>query len=125
MKLSIWTMVVLAFGKMLATGFTLGTGGSGGVFAPALFMGAMLGGAFGKGMQSIFGYSVEPVGFIMVGMAAFFAGIGNVPIAAIIMTSEMAGGYVLKGEGSDFPYWIAYSDPGKSKPGGYLFIARG
>lgn len=95
LKLSIWTMAVLAFGKMLATGFTLGTGGSGGVFAPALFIGAMLGGAFGKGMQSIFGNSVEPAGFVMVGMAAFLAGIGNVPIAAIIMTSEMTGGYGL------------------------------
>ena len=39
--------------------------------------------------------------------------------------SGMAGGYVLKDEGSDFPYWIAYSDTGKSKPGGHLFIARG
>ena len=79
-----------------ATSFTISSGGSGGVFAPSLFIGSMLGGAFGNICQRFFPHIVtEPGAFVLVGMGGFFAGVAKVPIAALIMVAEMTGGYSL------------------------------
>lgn len=95
-KLAIGLMLLAAILKVFATSFTIGSGGSGGIFAPSLFMGAMLGGAFGRIAQDLFPEIItQPTAFVLVGMAAFFAGAANVPISLTIMISEMTGSYGL------------------------------
>ena len=89
-------MAMLVFGKMLATNFTLGSGNSGGVFAPSLFVGAMLGGAFGTLVHAVFpDISATPGAYALVGMAALFAAATHAPITGIIIVFEMSGDYRL------------------------------
>lgn len=89
-------LLILAFAKILATGFTISSGGSGGVFAPSLFIGAMLGGAFGQFFEKLAPHVVtDPSTFVLVGMGGFFAGVAKVPIASLIMVAEMTGSYTL------------------------------
>jgi CIC family chloride channel protein len=85
---------VLLFVKVLATNITLGSGGSGGVFAPSLFMGAMLGEAFGHAVNYLFpGFTAPPGTYALVGMAAFFGGAAHAPATAILILFEMTGDY--------------------------------
>ena len=80
--------------KLLATTLTLGSGGSGGIFAPSLFMGAMLGASFGHISHIIFPEIVAPSGaYALVGMAAFVGGATHAPITAILILFEMTGDY--------------------------------
>jgi chloride channel protein, CIC family len=79
---------------MLATSLTIGIGGSGGVFAPSLFIGAMAGTAFGMAMQAAFPHlGIAPGAYGLVGMAAAFAGAGHAPIAALVIVFELTGEY--------------------------------
>lgn len=87
-----YAMLLLVPAKVLATSFTLGSGGSGGVFAPSLFMGAMLGGAVGYGAQLMLP-AAQPAAYVMVGMAAVFAGMAQAPISAILILFEMTNDY--------------------------------
>jgi CIC family chloride channel protein len=90
------TMFLLASMKIVATCCTISSGGSGGVFGPSVFMGAMLGGAFGfLGHQLAPGWVVHPNSFILVGIGGFFGGVAKVPIASIIMACEMCASYTL------------------------------
>jgi CIC family chloride channel protein len=90
------TMLLLAFLKILGTSCTIGSGGSGGVFGPSVFIGAMLGGAFGfLGHQVAPGWVVNPGSFVLVGIGGFFAGVAKTPISAIIMACEMSASYTL------------------------------
>ncbi|MBC8257665.1 MAG: chloride channel protein [SAR324 cluster bacterium] len=80
--------------KLFATTLTLGSGGSGGIFAPSLFMGAMLGASFGQIAHVFFPEIVAPSGaYALVGMAAFFSGAAHAPITAILILYEMTGDY--------------------------------
>jgi hypothetical protein len=80
--------------KMLATVLTLGAGGSGGIFAPSLFMGAMMGGVFGQMAHHMFPAVTAPAGaYALVGMAAFFSGAAQSPVTAILILFEMTGDY--------------------------------
>ncbi len=89
-------MLTLAGLKILATSFTISSGGSGGVFGPSLFIGAMLGGAVGQVSHEWFPHIVgHPGAFALVGMGAFFAGVAKAPIGALLMVCEMTGGYSL------------------------------
>jgi CIC family chloride channel protein len=89
-------MFLLVFAKIIATSFTISSGGSGGVFAPSLFIGSMLGGFYGNFCAKLFPHWVtHPGAFILVGMGGFFAGVAKVPIASLIMVAEMTGGYSL------------------------------
>jgi CIC family chloride channel protein len=95
-ELAIGLMGTLVVGKIVATSFTIGSGGSGGVFAPSLFIGSMLGGFYGSSCAKCFPHMVtEPAAFVLVGMGGFFAGVAKTPIAALIMVAEMTGGYSL------------------------------
>jgi len=99
-QLGLITLVALLFLKMLATSFTLGSGGSGGVFAPALFMGSMVGGIFGLGVHWLFptltGTQVEAsAAYALVGMGAFFGAAVRGPMTAIILLFEMTRNYEL------------------------------
>lgn len=88
-RLALHLLVLLLFAKMAAFAFTVSSGGSGGVFAPSLFVGAMLGGAFAVILH-------QPCAvFVVVGMAAVFGAAARVPIATMLMVTEMAGGYHL------------------------------
>ena len=93
--LSVTLMLVLAAAKILATCCTVSSGGSGGVFGPSLFIGAMLGGAVGQLLENSFlsGWVVEPRTFALVGMVGFFSGIAKTPIASLILITEMAQSY--------------------------------
>ncbi len=89
-------LFVLAFLKPLATSMTLGSGNSGGIFAPALFSGAALGGAFGQIVESLVpGATAGPGAFATVGMAAVFAGAARAPFTAILIVFEMTNDYRL------------------------------
>lgn len=82
--------------KILSTSLTLGSGGSGGIFAPTLFMGAGLGGALGIIFHVLLPFEVsEPMAFALVGMAALFAGAGRAPITCIVIIMEMTDDYHL------------------------------
>ena len=95
-ELKIQFMLLAMVLKILATSFTISSGGSGGVFAPSLFIGGMLGGAFGQISAHFFPELISsPTAFVLVGMGAFFAGAAKVPISSMIMVSEMTGGYQL------------------------------
>ncbi len=84
----------LFFLKILGTSITIGSGGSGGVFAPSLYAGAMLGLAFGLIAQAIFPSVVtNPGAFSLVGMAAFLGGATHAPITAILILFEMTNDY--------------------------------
>ncbi len=95
-KVALWVMLVVALAKVLATGLTISSGGSGGVFAPSLVIGGMLGGAFGATAFALFPTLVhDPRAYVLIGMAGFFAGVSNTPIATLIMVSELTGNYAL------------------------------
>jgi len=80
--------------KILATVITLGSGGSGGIFAPSLFMGAMLGEAFGAVASQLFpGVTAPPGAYALVGMSAFFTGAAHAPVTSILILFEMTGNY--------------------------------
>jgi len=95
-NLPIYLMLTIGALKVLATSFSIGSGGSGGIFAPSLFMGAMFGGAFGGLAHQMFPQVItQPGAFVLVGMAGFFAGAANVPVSVTIMITEMTGSYNL------------------------------
>jgi len=95
-KSSFILLFLLIFLKPLATSFTLGSGNSGGVFAPSLFSGAALGGAFGLVVERLFpGATAGPGAFATVGMAAVFAGAARAPFTAILIVFEMTNDYRL------------------------------
>ncbi|HEX6306315.1 MAG TPA: chloride channel protein [Anaerolineales bacterium] len=95
-QLSFVLLLLLVVLKPLATSFTLGSGNSGGVFAPALFTGAALGGAFGRVVESLApGATAGPGAFATVGMAAVFAGAARAPFTAILIVFEMTNDYRL------------------------------
>ena len=88
-QMTLGTMAGAAVAEIVALSFTVASGGSGGVFAPSLFVGAMLGGTC-----AVLGD--QPLApFVVVGMAAVFAGAAHVPIATMMMVTEMTGGYTL------------------------------
>ncbi|NNM07235.1 MAG: CBS domain-containing protein [Gemmatimonadetes bacterium] len=92
--LALGLMLGLVLLKILATSITLGAGGSGGVFAPALFIGAMAGGAFGKvANQWLPTVTAPPGAYALVGMAALFAAAAHAPITGIIILFEMTDNY--------------------------------
>jgi chloride channel protein, CIC family len=94
--LPVLAMVAFCVLKLLATVCSYSSGGSGGIFAPSLFMGAMLGGAVGYVDVAVFHHSSDAIGaFAVVGMGAVFAGIVRAPMTSILIIFEMTGGYGL------------------------------
>jgi CIC family chloride channel protein len=90
----VWFLVALLAGKVVATSLTIAIGGSGGVFAPSLFMGAMLGSAYGIGVHHLLPGFTGPAGaYGIVGMGAVFAGAARAPITAVIIIFELTGDY--------------------------------
>jgi len=94
--LPVTVMLAVAVLKILTTGLTIGSGGSGGVFAPGLVIGGMTGGVLWNLLHSYPAITPSsPTAFVIVGMMALFGGIAKVPLAVIIMVSEMTMDYTL------------------------------
>ena len=95
-QVSILFLLSLAFGKILTTSFSIGSGGSGGVFGPSVVIGGAMGGVIGKMFHDVMpGVVSEPGAFVVVGMAGFFTAVSNTPISTIIFVSEMTNSYHL------------------------------
>ncbi len=89
-------LLFLAIGKIFTTSFSIGSGGSGGVFGPSIVIGGAMGGVVGKLFHQIIpGVVAEPGAFVVVGMAGFFTAVSNTPISTIIFVSEMTNSYHL------------------------------
>ncbi len=87
---------MITFAKILSTTISIGSGGSGGLFAPAVVIGGMLGGGMGSFLHNVFpGIAGNPPSYILVGMATLIAGAFKTPLAAVIMVFEMTGSYNL------------------------------
>jgi chloride channel protein, CIC family len=83
-------------GKMVAASLTIGIGGSGGVFGPSLFIGAMAGAAFGATVHHLLPHATAPAGaYALVGMGAVFAGAARTPITAVVIMFELTGEYTI------------------------------
>ncbi|HEY2241750.1 MAG TPA: chloride channel protein [Streptosporangiaceae bacterium] len=91
-----WFLLVLAAGKILACSVTLGIGGSGGVFAPSLFVGATSGMAFGELVAHLFGPSAGPPAlYAVVAMGAVFASAARAPLTSLASVVELTGDFTL------------------------------
>lgn len=89
-----WLMLVLVVCKILATSITIGSGGSGGIFAPSLFIGAMAGGFFGTIVHDLFpSITASPGAYSIVGMGAVVSATTHGPLTALLMLFEMTGDY--------------------------------
>jgi CIC family chloride channel protein len=89
-------LLLLVLGKMAATSLTIAIGGSGGVFAPSLFIGAMLGTGYGEVLQWLLpGGTAAPGAYGLVGMGAVFAAAARAPITAVIIIFELTGDYAI------------------------------
>ncbi len=94
--LTVGAMAGLCVLKLAATVTSYSSGGAGGIFAPALYMGGMLGGAVGYLDVTVFHHSADSIGaFAVVGMGAVFAGVVRAPMTSILIIFEMTGGYGL------------------------------
>lgn len=89
-------MLILIPMKIVAVSLTLGSGGSGGIFAPSLIIGALIGGCFGTSLDLLFpDLGIEPGAYALVGMGAFFAGAAHAPITSILILFELTGDYLI------------------------------
>lgn len=94
--ISILLLLAVFAGKIFTTAFAIGSGGSGGVFGPAIVIGGALGGAVGQiAWRLMPALDIQPGAFVLVGMAAFFGAAAKTPISTIIIVSEMTGNYSL------------------------------
>jgi chloride channel protein, CIC family len=95
-QLTIPFLITLAIGKVLTTSFSIGSGGSGGIFGPSIVIGGAVGGVVGRFFHNLIpGVVTEPGAFVVVGMAGFFTAASNCPISTIIFVSEMTNSYHL------------------------------
>ena len=88
-------LAVLVVAKTLATSLSLGSWGSGGIFAPALFLGATFGALFGQVALPLAGIEGQPGAYALVAMAAVFSGVTRAPMSSIVMVFELSGSYSL------------------------------
>ncbi|NLF73381.1 MAG: chloride channel protein [Candidatus Anammoximicrobium sp.] len=96
LAMSAGLLLAVAFGKILTTSLTIGSGGSGGVFGPAMVIGGCTGGAVGAWFHQIWpGLAPHPASFVIMGMAGFFAAAAKTPFSTLIIVSEMTGDYRL------------------------------
>lgn len=93
-SIGIGLLIILILMKLLATSLTLGSGNSGGIFAPALFMGAVAGGAYGFLINYLFPEVTAPPGaYALVGMAGMVAATTHAPMTALLIIFEMTADY--------------------------------
>lgn len=94
--LEVALLLLLCAAKLTASSLTVGSGGSAGDFAPSLVLGGLIGGAFGRVLQLVLSDPrIDPGAFALVGMGTFYGGVAHVPLAALVITCELAGSYDL------------------------------
>ncbi len=90
--LPLWVILLLPFAKILTTGLSIGSGGSGGIFGPGMVIGGMLGATVWRLCYHVLpGLPATPAPFVIVGMMALFGGIAHAPLAVMLMVAEMTG----------------------------------
>src|SRR5580700_468857 len=93
---ALWFLIVLAFGKILATSVSMGIGGSGGIFAPSLFIGVTFGYAYGDIADHLFGTGAgQPALYAVVAMGAVFTSAARAPLTSLASVVEMTGDFSL------------------------------
>jgi CIC family chloride channel protein len=99
LKQNDWTFLVIIFGliflKVIAMALTQGSGGIGGTFAPAIFVGGISGYFLATALNTTFDLDVSKANFALVGMAGVMAGVMHAPLTAIFLIAEITGGYLL------------------------------
>ncbi|MEM0940344.1 MAG: chloride channel protein [Bacteroidota bacterium] len=88
-------LLLILLVKPIATALTIGSGGSGGIFAPSLFMGGLTGYAFSSTSNLLLGSSLSTSNFTLVGMCGVMSGVMHAPLTAIFLIAEITSGYVL------------------------------
>lgn len=92
LSLPLWVILLLPFAKILTTGLSIGSGGSGGIFGPGMVIGAMVGATIWRISYHLLpGVPASPAPFVIVGMMALFGGIAHAPLAVMLMVAEMTG----------------------------------
>ncbi len=92
LSLPLWVILLLPFAKILTTGLSIGSGGSGGIFGPGMVIGAMVGATIWRMSYHVLpGVPASPAPFVIVGMMALFGGIAHAPLAVMLMVAEMTG----------------------------------
>jgi CIC family chloride channel protein len=95
-EIGVGVLLVLLAGKAIASSFTIGSGGSGGDLAPALFIGAALGGTIGQGAVALFpDAAVHPSLYVIAGMGALYASVGKLPLSTAILLSESTRNFTM------------------------------
>jgi CIC family chloride channel protein len=92
LALPLWVILLLPFAKILTTGLSIGSGGSGGIFGPGMVIGGMVGAVVWRLCYHVLpGVPATPAPFVIVGMMALFGGIAHAPLAVMLMVAEMTG----------------------------------
>jgi CIC family chloride channel protein len=92
LALPLWIIIVLPFAKIVATSLSIGSGGSGGIFAPGMVVGGMLGATLWRLGHGVLPHMPQqPTAFVIIGMMALFGGIAHAPLAVMLMVAEMTG----------------------------------
>jgi chloride channel protein, CIC family len=93
---ALWFLILLAVGKIAACSLTIGIGGSGGIFAPSLFIGVTSGMAYGQIVHHVFGAAAgQPALYAVVAMGAVFASAARAPLTSLASVVEMTGDFAL------------------------------
>ncbi len=92
MQIPLWMVLILPFAKILSTSLSIGSGGSGGIFGPGMFIGGMLGAGIWRLLEPIApAIPADPAPFVMVAMMALFGSVAHAPLAVMLMVAEMTG----------------------------------
>ena len=92
LTIPLWIVVILPFAKIVATGLSIGSGGSGGIFGPGMVIGAFMGAAVWRVFEPLLpSMGHDPAPYVIVGMMCCFGGISRAPLAVMLMVAEMTG----------------------------------
>ena len=92
LTLPLWIVLILPFARILATGLSIGSGGSGGIFGPGMVIGAFIGASVWRLFEPMFpSMGHNPAPFVIVGMMCCFGSISRAPLAVMLMVAEMTG----------------------------------
>ncbi len=92
LTIPLWIVLILPFAKILATGLSIGSGGSGGIFGPGLVIGAFMGAAVWRLFEPVVpSMGHNPAPYVIIGMMCCFGGISRAPLAVMLMVAEMTG----------------------------------
>ena len=92
LSIPLWIVLIVPFARILATGLSIGSGGSGGIFGPGMVIGAFLGASVWRLFEPMFpSMGHDPAPYVIIGMMSCFGGISRAPLAVMLMVAEMTG----------------------------------